>query len=224
MARFVTETLKAKTAAVFQDLKSDYSNGLSTVFKDKFSGLGGKIVAEEKYSAGDFDFKAQLTAIRSAKPDFIYLPGYYTDIGLILRQARELGITTTFGGGDGWDSEKIYEIGGKALDGSYFSNHYSSESKGSILEKFVKTYRAKYGSTPDGLAALGYDAAHVLFAAMKRAKSLSGPDLRDAIATTKGFAGVTGITTINNERNTVKSAVVLKIQGKKQHYVTTINP
>ncbi len=224
MARFAFETLKSRNAAILKDVRNDYSMGLSKFFKEKYEELGGKILVEQSYSAGDIDFKAQLTAIRAVKPDFVYLPGYYTDVGLIIRQARELNINVPFGGGDGWDSDKLYEIGGKALDGTYYSNHYSPDAKDPILQKFVSEYRTKHASTPDGLAALGYDAAKVQFQAMKKAKSLSGPDLRDAIAVTKDFHGVTGNISINEKRDAVKSAVVLKVQDLKQHYMQTITP
>jgi branched-chain amino acid transport system substrate-binding protein len=224
LAKFATETLKVKKAAILKDIKNDYSLGLAEFFKDTFTKKGGTITAESSYSNGDIDFKAQLTQIRSTKPEFVYLPGYYTDVGLIVRQARELGIKVPFGGGDGWDSEKLAEIGGKALDGSYFSNHYSPDSKDPVLQKFVSGYKAKYGSVPDGLAALGYDAANILYASMKSAKSLSGQDVRDAIAGTKDYAGVTGKITIDANRNAQKSAVVIKIEGGKHVYVETITP
>jgi branched-chain amino acid transport system substrate-binding protein len=224
MASFASKNLKSRKAAILKDIKNDYSMGLTQFFKEKYVGMGGQIVAEPSYSAGDIDFKAQLTTIKSARPDFVYLPGYYTDVGLILRQARELGITVPFGGGDGWDSDKIYEIGGKALDGGYLSNHYSSDSKDPLIQKFVGSYRTKYGNTPDALAAMGYDAAKVLFNAMERAKTTKGPELRNAIAKTKNFVAVTGKITIDEHRNAKKPAVVLKIENGKQVYVTTVAP
>ncbi len=224
MARFVIDTLKIKKAAIFKDIKNDYSMGLSQFFKEIFVKAGGQVVSEQSYSAGDFDFKAQLTAIRAAKPEFVYLPGYYTDVGLIMRQARELGINVPFGGGDGWDSEKLFEIGGKSVDGSYFSNHYSPDNQDPILQKFVKKFKEKYGAIPDGLAAMGYDAGQVLFDAMRRAKSLSGPDIREALATTKNFPAVTGKISINENRDAVKAAVIIKIENGKQKYVQTVAP
>lgn len=224
MARFVIEELKLKKAAILRDLRNDYSVGLAKFFKDKFTEMKGEVVIEQSYTAGDIDFKAQLTAIKAAKPDFVYLPGYYTDVGLVVRQARELGINVPFGGGDGWDSEKLYEIGGKALDGNYFSNHYSPDSEEPVLQKFVSTYKTKFGGVPDGLAALGYDAMVILGEAMKRAKSLSGPDLRDAIAQTKDYQGVTGKISINEKRDAVKSAVMIKIEGGRQRFVKTMEP
>ncbi|MCB0309063.1 MAG: ABC transporter substrate-binding protein [Bdellovibrionales bacterium] len=224
LARFVFENLKMKKVAIFKDVKNDYSIGLSQFFKEKFVELGGQIISEQSYSAGDMDFKAQLTAIRSAKPEFVYLPGYYTDVGLILRQARELGIKVPFGGGDGWDSPKLFEIGGKATEGGYFSNHYSPEAEDPFVQSFVKEYEAKYGTVPDALAALGYDSGIIMIEALKNSKSLAGTDIRDALAKTSKIKGVTGIITFNSQRNPIKSAVIIKIEDGKQKYVTTIDP
>jgi branched-chain amino acid transport system substrate-binding protein len=174
--------------------------------------------------AGDIDFKSQLTAIRGQKPDVIFVPGYYTEVGLIAKQARELGITVALLGGDGWDSSKLYEIGGAALDGCYFSSHYSPESKDPKVQDFVKRYQAKYNQVPDALATLGYDSVGVLVAALKNAKSLSSSDIRDAIAATKAYPGVTGSISLDANRDAVKPAVVLKIAGGKASYVTAVNP
>lgn len=224
LSKFILENLKLKKVAIFKDIKNDYSMGLSQFFKEHLEANGGTVVSEQSYSAGDIDFKAQLTAIRSSKPEFVYLPGYYTDIGLILRQARELGIKVAFGGGDGWDSPKLFEIGGKAAEGCYFSNHYSSEAEDPMVQEFVKEYQAKFGSVPDALAALGYDSALIMIQAIKAAKSLSGPDLRDSLKDVKNLKGVTGTITFNENRDPIKSAVILKVENGKQVYVTTINP
>ena len=224
MADFALNHLKAKTVAVLRDQKNDYSMGLADFFIKRFKEKGGTVVSDESYVAGDVDFKSQLTTIRGQKPDVIFVPGYYGEVGLIAKQSRELGIKAPLLGGDGWDSSKLYEIGGAALDGCYFSNHASPESKDPKVQEFVKKFKAKYGEVPDALAALGYDAAGVLAAALKTAKSLNGQDLRDAIAATKGFSGVTGVISLDAERNAVKSAVVLKISGGKSSYVSTVNP
>jgi branched-chain amino acid transport system substrate-binding protein len=165
-----------------------------------------------------------LTTIRAQKPDAIFVPGYYGEAGLVAKQARELGIKAPLMGGDGWDSSKLYEIGGSALDGCYFSTHYSSESTDPKVKDFVTKYKAKYGQVPDALATLGYDAAGVLVAALKKAKSLEGADVRDSIAATQAYAGVTGSISLDKDRNAVKPAVVLKIQGGKSSYVTTVKP
>lgn len=224
MADFALNNLKAKRAAVLRDQKSDYSMGLADFFIKRFKEKGGTIVIDQSYVAGDVDFKSQLTTIREQKPDVIFVPGYYTEVGLIAQQARELGIKVPLLGGDGWDSSKLYEIGGKALDGCYFSSHYSPDSTDPKVQDFVKKYQAKFGQVPDALATLGYDAAGVLVAALKSAKSLEPADIRDAIAATKNYAGVTGSISLDADRNAVKPAVVLKIAGGKSSYVTTVNP
>lgn len=224
MADFALNNLKAKTAAVLRDQKSDYSMGLADFFIKRFKEKGGTVVNDQSYVAGDVDFKSQLTTIREQKPDVIFVPGYYTEVGLIAQQARELGIKVSLLGGDGWDSSKLYEIGGKALDGCYFSTHYSSESTDPKVKDFVKKYQAKFGQVPDALATLGYDATGVLVAALKSSKSLEPADIRDAIAATKNYNGITGSISLDADRNAVKPAVVLKISGGKASYVTTVNP
>lgn len=224
MSKFVLDTLKLKKVAILKDIKNDYSMGLSQFFKEAFVKSGGQVVVEQSYSAGDIDFKAQLTAIRAAKPEFIYLPGYYTDVGLIVRQARELSIKLPFGGGDGWDSPKLFEIGGEAMDGCYFSNHYSSDSDDPMVQSFVAEYKQKYAETPDALAALGYDSALIMIQALKNSKSFAGQDIRDAMAQVKDLKGVTGTITFNAQRDPIKSAVILKVVGGKQTYVATVPP
>lgn len=224
MAKFAADTLKVKKVAILRDVKNDYSVGLANFFTEVFKKMGGQIVADVSYSANDIDFKSQLTKIRGQKPDAIFVPGYYTEVGLIGRQARELGIKVPLMGGDGWDSPKLLEIGGKALEGSYFSNHYSAEAASPQVKEFAKKFQDTYKAESDGLAAMGYDAALVLFDAMKRAKSWGTKDLRDAIAATRDFQAVTGKITIDSKRNAVKSAVVLKVSKGGFKYETTINP
>ncbi|MDB6038306.1 MAG: ethanolamine utilization protein EutJ, partial [Verrucomicrobiales bacterium] len=191
---------------------------------EPFVAAGGEIVAEQKYSSGDKDFKAQLTAIKAANPDAICVPGYYNEAGLITSQARQLGITVPLFGGDGWEAEELLQIGGKAMEGTYYSTHYSPEDPNPAVQEFVKKFRAKYNSTPDAMAALGYDSALVLVDAIKRAGTTDGPKLRDAIAATKDFQGVTGKTTIDAQRNASKSAVIITIKDGKFKLVETINP
>jgi branched-chain amino acid transport system substrate-binding protein len=224
MAKFARENLKAEQVAVLQDNKSAYSIGLKDVFSRTFTEMGGKITTTESYSQGDTDFRAQLTAIKKTKPQAIYVPGYYNDVGIIARQKQELGLTVPLLGGDGWDSEKLYELGGPALDGSYFSNHYSQDNPDPKVQKFIADYKAAYGTVPDAVAALAYDSARVAIAALEKAKDLTGPSIRDAIAQTKGFNGVTGTITLDEKRNPVKSAVILKIGDNKASFVTTVNP
>jgi branched-chain amino acid transport system substrate-binding protein len=224
MAKFAREKLKVTNVAVLRDVGNDYSVGLADFFAKKYQDLGGKIVVDVSYKAGDQDFKAQLTAIKNKKPEAIYVPGYYTDVALISRQARELGMKQPLMGGDGWDSAKLYEISKGALDGSYFSNHYSDEDPAPVIQEFVQKYKAAYGNVPDALAVLGYDAARVAFDAIERAKDLTGPSVREAIEQTKGFKGVSGTINIDADHNAVKSAVVLGIQKNAAKYATTIAP
>ena len=224
MAKFAFNSLKLKKGAILRDSKSDYSMGLADYFTATFKELGGTIIADEKYVSGDVDFKAQLTSIKQKNPDFIFVPGYYTEVGLIARQAREQGIKAPLLGGDGWDSDKLTEIGGKAIEGNYFSNHYTQEDPRPIVQNFVNNYKARFGSVPNGLAAAGYDAAHITFEAIKRANSIDGKAIRDSLAATKNHLGVTGDITINENRDATKSAVVLQVQGNIFKYVETVNP
>jgi branched-chain amino acid transport system substrate-binding protein len=224
MAKFAHDTLKAKTAAILRDKSADYSVGLADVFAKEFAGMGGSVVIDQAYQSKDVDFKSQLTTIAQKKPDVLFVPGYYTEVGLIAKQAREMGVEVPLLGGDGWESPELYSIGGKALDGCYFSNHCSPDSKEAIVQDFVAKHQAKYHKAPGALTMLGYDAAMVLFDAIKRSPSLSGSDLRNAIAATKDYQGITGNITLDADRNAVKSAVVLKIQGGKSSYVATVNP
>jgi branched-chain amino acid transport system substrate-binding protein len=224
MAKFANETLKVKNVAILRDVKNDYSVGLADFFKATFEKTGGKIVLDQSYSAGDMDFKSQLTAIRTKKPEAIYVPGYYTEVGLIARQAKELGITVPLMGGDGWDSPKLKEIGGKAIEGSYFSNHYSEEDQSPVVQKFIAEYKARWNAVPDGLAAMGFDAANVLADAMTRAPDLTNVAIRDAIAGTKEFQGVTGTITLNEKRDPIKSAVVLKVADGRFKFQSTVKP
>ena len=224
VATFARQTLGAKTAAVLVDAKSDYSVGLAESFRRAFTGLGGEIVSELKYAEGDSDFSAQLTALRSAAPDALMIPGYYTDAGLIARQARSLGIQSTLLGADGWDSPKLAEIGGAAVEGAYFSNHYSADDPSEAVRTFVAAYRKAYGAAPDSIAALSYDAARLIADAMRRAGSTEGKRVRDALAATADFPGVTGKITMDADRNPVKPAVILKIEGGKFRYAATVPP
>ncbi len=224
MAKFALDTLKFKKVAVLRDVKNDYSVGLADFFTETFKKGGGEVVVDQSYSAGDVDFKSQLTAIRGTKPEAIFVPGYYTEVGLIARQAKELGLNVPLMGGDGWDSPKLTEIGGKAIDNSYFSNHYSAEDQSPHIQTFIAAYKKAYGEIPDGLAAMGYDAMKVLADALNRAPEISRKSVREVLAQTKDYQGVTGKITIDGERNAIKSAVVLKVADGKYKYQTTINP
>ncbi|MCC6335309.1 MAG: ABC transporter substrate-binding protein [Myxococcales bacterium] len=224
MARYAHEELKFKKVAILTDKKSAYSEGLTEVFQRKFAEMGGKIVGVEAYAKGDTDFRAQLTNIKKLKPEGLYVPGYYQDVAIIAEQARELGLKVVMMGGDGWDSEKLFELGGSAVEGSFVSNHYSADDPSPRVQDFIKKYQAKFGAVPDSLAALGYDAANVTIEAMRRAPDLSGPSLRAAIAATRDFPGVAGTITLDEKRNPVKPAVVLTIEGGKFKYKSTIAP
>jgi branched-chain amino acid transport system substrate-binding protein len=224
MAKFTSKTLKAKKVAILRDIKNDYSVGLADVFIKEFQKMGGRIVADLSYSEGDTDFSAQLTSIASASPEAIFLPGYYTEAGLIVRQARSLNIRVPILGGDGWDSAKLWEIGGQALNGCYFSTHYSVEDPNPIIQSFVKSYSKRYNQPPDATAVLAYDAARILIDAFRRANSAEPTKVQQALSQTKNFKGVTGSITLDSNRNAVKPAIVLQVQEGKYKYVETIAP
>lgn len=225
MANFGTKTLNLKTAAVLTDVTSDYSEGLAQYFKQQFLANGGKIVSEQNYSGGDKDFSAQLTTIKAANPDGIFIPGYYTEVGLIALQARQLGITVPLFGGDGWDGKPLLSIGGAAVEGTYFSDHFTSENTNAVVQDFIKRYQSKFnGQVPDAMAALGYDSFMILADAMKKAGTTDGPKVRDALAAEKGFPGITGNITIDAQRNASKPAVILEIKNGQYNFVQTIAP
>jgi branched-chain amino acid transport system substrate-binding protein len=224
MARFAAETLKARKVAILRDVKNDYSVGLANYFTDTFKKLGGEIVIDQSYSAGDVDFKAQLTAIRGKSPDAIFVPGYYTDVALVARQSHELGIKAPLLGGDGWDSPKLTEIGGSAMDGSYFSNHYSAENPDPAIQAFVRDYKQAYGEVPDAVGLLGYEALKLFADAYLRAHDKTGPAIREALAATRDFPAVSGKFEFDSDRNPRKAAVVLKVQGGQFKYQATISP
>jgi branched-chain amino acid transport system substrate-binding protein len=224
LAVFARRTLQAKTAALLVDARSDYSVGLAEAFRKSFTELGGEIVAELKYAEGDSDFSAQLTALSTSRPEVMLIPGYYTDAGLIARQARSLGLQATLLGADGWDSPKLIEIGGPAIEGAYLSNHYSVDDPSPAVRTLVTDYRRAYGADPDSIAALSYDAARLIADAIRRAGSTEGSRIRQALASTADFPGVTGRITMDAERNPVKPAVILKVEGGRFHYATTVPP
>ena len=225
MAKFAANTLKAKTAAIFLDTNADYSRGLAQFFEESFTRLGGKVIERQSYTQTDQDFKGQLTSIRSANPDVIFVPGYYGQVGVIAKQAKELGIKAPLLGGDGWDAPQLWQLGGANLNGSYMANHYSVDDPSPMVQKFAADYKARFNNVaPDAIAALAYDAMKVLADAIRRAGTTDGQKLRDAIAATSNFAGVTGNITINAERNAVKPAVVFELRDGKYVYKETIQP
>lgn len=225
MAGFAHRTLKLSRVAVLTDLKSDYSIGLADFFRRRFRQLGGAVVAEESYSKGDSDFRSLLTRVKSSRPDAIFIPGYYSDVGPMARQARELGIEAVLLGGDGWDGGgKLSELGGSAVEGSYYSTHFSPDNPAQSVQRFLKTYQEHFGRLPDSLSALGYDAARVGIAALRASGGVGGSALRAAIGSTRDFDGVTGRLTLGADRNVVKSAVVVRVVRGEPTFFAEVLP
>lgn len=225
LAKFARTSLKAERVAILTAVNSPYSTGLSEVLRKDFTARGGKIVAEQKYSERDKDFRAQLTAIRTLKPDVVAVTGFYAEAALICKQARDLGIDVPFIGGDGWEAPQLIEIGGKAVEGTYYSTYFSAEGDAPEVKSFVERYKARWaGEVPEGVSALGYDAVYVIVDAMKKAGTTDGPALRDAIAKTKDFPGVTGHTTIDEKRNSAKAAVMLTVKDGHTKFFESVTP
>ncbi len=225
MARYAYDELEARRAAIIYDNGNDYNKGLAEVFRSTFEELGGEVVAYEAFTdeANTVDFKAQLTNIKSADPDFMYSPNYYQADAIIMKQAHEIGLRVPTGGGDGWDSPQLVEIGGDDVEGCYFSNHFSKDDKSPVVQGFVEKYEERFGAAPDALASLAYDAATILLAAIEKAGTLDGAAVREAM---KGIEvnGVSGRITFDEQRNPIKSAVILQIQDGEQKYVATVQP
>jgi branched-chain amino acid transport system substrate-binding protein len=225
MANFLSKQAGMKKAAILIDNKSDYSTGLASFFERTFVANGGQIVAKASYAQGDSDFRSQLTNIKSSNPEVIFVPGYYNDIGQIAIQARDLGMKQPLAGGDGWESPKLIEIGGKALEGSFYSNHYHIDDPSPAVREFVQKYEERFGAKPDSLAALGYDSTRVLAEAIKRAGTTDGEKLKEAIAATKGYAGVTGMINLGPDRNPIgKKLAVLEIKDGQLTLKATVDP
>lgn len=224
-ANFTLNTLKMKKAVMLVDNSSDYSKGLASFFKDAFTKGGGAILAEEAYLQKDQDFKTILTKVKALNPEVIYVPGYYEEVGKIVKQARELGINVPIIGGDGWDSPKLAEIAGAAaLNNTYFTNHYSVEDTNPVSQAFVEAYKKEYGQMPDAMAVLGYDAMNVLIDAIKRANSAEPEKIREALAATKDYPAITGATSLNATHDAVKSAVIIEMKDGKQMFKETVKP
>jgi branched-chain amino acid transport system substrate-binding protein len=225
LAKFALTTLHAKRAAIITSVSNPYSVGISKVFREKFTAGGGEIAIEQKHTEGDKDFRAQLTAIKAAGVDCIFHSSNYTEGALICIQARQLGLTMPIFGGDAWEAPQLIEIGGAAVEGTYYSTHASPDSTAPEMQNFIKKFRARWeGETPDSIAALGYDAARLLFDSLRRAGTTDNAKLREAIATTNGFPGVTGKITIDAQRNATKSAVILTVKNGQFAYVETVDP
>jgi len=224
LAKFALNTLHAKRAAILTSVGNPYSVGISKVFREKFAAGGGEIAIEQKHSEGDKDFRAQLTAIKAANVDCIFHSSNYTEGALICIQARQLGLTVPIFGGDAWEAPQLIEIGGAAVEGTYYSTHASPDSTAPEMQNFVRKFHARWNEAPDSIAALGYDAAQLLFDSLRRAGTTDSAKLREAIATTANFPGVTGRITIDQDRNATKSAVILTVKNGKFAYVETVDP
>lgn len=224
MAKFATSSLKVKRIAILSSVTSAQAVGLSKFFRERFTAAGGTVVVEQKYSDGDKDFRAQLTAIRAANVDGIFVPGYYTEAALISKQARELGLTAALIGTDGWESADLISIGGKAVEGAYIGTHYSPESSDKVVVEFNERFRKRWSQESNALAALGYDSVLMLADAFKRAGSAEPAKVRDALAATKNFRGTTGVITLDAQRNATKSAVVLQVRDGKFVFVERVDP
>ena len=224
LATFARSNLKLNNAAILVDRKNDYSVGLAGVFRKDFEASGGRIVAEQSYSGGDTEFRPQLTAIKAASPQVVFIPGFYTEVGQIAIQARDLGLNAPLVGGDGWDSPVVIQIGGKAIEGSYFSDHYFVGDTRPVVQKFVAEYERRHGKKPEATAALGYDALHIWANAARRAGSLDKKLIRDQIATTKDYDGVSGKTTMGPDRNPQKPVAMIKIENGQMNFAGWVNP
>lgn len=225
VSKFILNTLKLKKVALLKDVKNAYSTGLADFFEKEFKNMGGEIVEVQSFSAGDKDFKAQLTSIKAKNPEAIFIPAYYTDVNLISIQAREIGLTVPLIGSDGWESEKLTEGKAKdALEGCYFSTHVSTENPDPKIQEFIKKYKAKYNAMPDAMAFLAYDAGLILFEAMKKAGTTEPEKVKNELAKIKDFLGVTGKISINEQRNAVKPAVILEIKGGEFKFKETVSP
>jgi branched-chain amino acid transport system substrate-binding protein len=224
MAKFAAENLKAKTAAVLFDVASDYSIGMKDVFIKEFAQRGGKTVQTVSFTSGDSDFRAQLTKIKTAAPDVIYLPAYYNDDALVVRQAQGLGITVPFLGGDGWDAQELITSAGKTAEGCYFTTHYSASDPSEIVQNFLTDYQAKYKKSPIVFAALGYDAAGLLAAAIQEVGGLDPEEIKDSINSTRDYAGVTGKIALDANRNPIKDVTIVTVKNGAFELVTKLRP
>lgn len=224
-ANFVLNELKLKKAVIFVDNSSDYSKGLAAFFKQAYLAKGGEVAGEEAYLQKDTDFKAVLTKIKTMNPEVLYVPGYYEEVGKIIKQARELGMTLPIVGGDGWDSPKLAEIAGAApLNNTFFTNHYSPDDTSAASKAFVDAYVKAYNQKPDAPAVLGYDGARLMIDAISRAGGTDGAKVAKALAETKNYKAVTGDTSLNETHDAVKSAVIIEFKDGKQAYRATVKP
>lgn len=224
-AKFAVEDLKAKKAAILVDNKSEYSKGLAKAFEETFTKAGGTVIGTEAFLSEENDFRAILTRVRSQQPDVIFVPAYYNAAGKIVKQARELGVNVPLIGSDGWDSPQLVEIAGaKTLNNTYFINHYTTEDPDERIQAFVKAYKAKHNQTPDALAALAYDGAYILADAIKTSGDASPEKIKEALANIKDFPGITGVVTLDENHNPIKSAVIIEMKDGKQTINKKVQP
>jgi branched-chain amino acid transport system substrate-binding protein len=223
-AKFISQDLGAKTAAVLYDISSDYSTGVKDYFVKAFEALGGKIVAMEALKAGDVDFRPQLTKIKEAKPDVIVMPLMFKEVALSANQARELGITTTLVGGDGWPSLQLLQIAGPAVEGSYYLDH--ADVADPDLAEFRTAYEKEYNRPIEITAIMGHDALTLMKAAIEKAGKAEPEAIRDALENIKGVKVLSG--TINMDPATHnpmnKAAVIIKIEGGKFVFFKKFQP
>lgn len=225
MANYVFDELKLKNGAIIVDKDNDYSVGLGRAFEKFFTEKGGKIVAKEGFVPTDTAFKPQLTSISSKKPDFIYIPAYYNQVGLIIKQARELGLDVPMMGADGWDSPKLVSLAGADnLNKCYFSNHYSVEDPSERIQSFVKAYEKKHGTMPDAFAALGYDAGYLMAEAIKQAGEADPQKIQQALANIQDFEGISGKLTIDERHYAIKDLTIVEMVNGKQKMVKKMQP
>lgn len=225
-ANFAANELGAKNVAIFADNASDYAKGLAAAFKEQIEKNGGTVVGEEAYVAKDTDFRTQLTNLKGKNPDFIFIPGYYEEVGLIVKQARELGIDVPLMGADGWDSPTLVELaGGEALNNTFITNHYSSGDPDEKIQKFVEAFKSENKDTaPNAFNALGYDTVYYLADAIERADEINGEAIQKALAETKDLSLVTGTFSVDKDHNPVKSATVLEFVDGSQVFNSKIDP
>ncbi len=224
VSQFAMEKLQAKTAAVLYDIASDYNKGIAEVFRDEFTKAGGKIVGFETYNTKDTDFSAQLTKIKGSNPEILFLPNYFNEVPLQVQQARKLGITSKILGSDSWDNTELVKLGGDVMNGTYFTNHYAPDIDNPIAKEFIEKYQAKYNKVPDAAAALTYDAAKLLYQAIEKAGKADSQAIRDAIAATQKFAGVTGEISYAGGGDPVKGAVIIKVDNGQFVFDSAVNP
>lgn len=224
MANFGAQNLGAKTAVIYMDNSSDYSKGQAETFEKVFTSQGGTIVGKESYLQKDSDFRSSLTKIKALNPDIIFIPGYYQEVGLIVKQARELGVNQPLLGGDGWDSPQLFEVAGTALNNAFMSNHYASGDSDPKVKEFSDKYKAKFGSDPEAFAALGYDSVMLAVDAMKRAGSTEPDKVVKALEETVGLSLVTGQFSFDKLHNPVKSAVIIEFKDGVKTFRTKIEP